>query len=185
MEKSLCAVEESRGNTVGSHPHINPYKSSSFDDQIRSVFEDRGSSPYTWLVLSTIPPILSGLGLCGERITVSRSSVIRHRTKTGHLACSNDWIRLANNLHRPIAYGDIDSNKLWLYHEFEKGKSVKVIIEKEVKGIKAHANSIITAFIRDKDLDYDIATGKAKKINQSSVQQTQLLADLPASTGSI
>ena len=129
-------------------------------------------------------PNLSALGLGGRRITVSKSAIIRHRTKRGHFACSDDWIRLASVLNRPIAFGDIDEKKLWLYYDFESGKTVKVIIEKEVKGINTYANTILTAFFRDKNIDYDISTGKAKKINQPSVQQTQLLADLPTSTGS-
>ena len=56
MEKDQCIVEEFRGDTGGSYSQINPYKSPLFDVQIKDVFEKRGSSPYTWLELSHMPP---------------------------------------------------------------------------------------------------------------------------------
>ena len=185
MEKSQRTVEKPGGDIADNHSHINPYKSSSFDDKVKDVFERKGKSPYVWMTLSSMPPILAMLGLGGERITVSRSTVTRHRTKKGHFSCADQWINLADHLDEPIAFGNTQEGKLWVYYDFGNDDIVKAVIETKVRGVKSRTNNVVTAFYRDKNLDHDIEIGKAKKINQSSVRQHQLLADLPASTGSI
>jgi len=184
MEKARCSVEEICGDTVGTYAHVNIYKSVSFDEQIKDVFKRKGQSPYVWMTMSLMPPLLASLGLEGERITVSRSTITRHRKKGGHFSSAEQWIALANNLDNPIAFGNAQEGKLWTYYDFGNNGIVKAVIEIEVRGVKSRVNNVLTAFYRDKNLEHDIEIGIAQRINQPSVRQHQLLADLPASTGS-
>lgn len=179
---------DEEGNALWSLEDINPYKDSSFDAQVRDVFEKKGSSEYRWLVLSEIPPTLKELGLEGERISVNKSTVIRHRTKAGHFASADDWITLANIIDIPIAAGEetderTGKKKARLYYDFGGGHVGIAIIEKEPKGKDVRSNNVVTTFYRDKSLEKDIEHGLAERINQPSVRRRQLPSVLSEKTG--
>lgn len=76
-----------------------------------------------------------------------------------------------------------DENKYHLYYEIRE-KLILVIVEKTKIGRYEDTINVVTTFYNNHILSKDVELGLAKRINQPSVRQHQLLADLPASTGS-
>ena len=110
MKKSGCNVEELRGDIVGTHTHINPYKSASFDEIIKTSFNNRGYQTDRTIIVSNTPPIFVEYGLDGDFVVVNKSTISkRHTNKHDHLKSYEDWIILVNVLDIPVALaGPID-----------------------------------------------------------------------------
>ncbi len=190
ISKYLTAIENNSSNSNVTQNSaevnsINPYKPESFDNEINDIFENRGGSKFNIVVLSKTSNVYKELGLYGEEFVVRRGSIIRHRTKYGHLATAEEWIRLANNFDKPIGYFVDDDGKYHIYFNVrnESGETLMALVEERKRGPHSTSNYVVTAFYR-RNYDRDVATGLIKKINQPSVQWHQLPSVLPSSADS-
>ena len=167
MKKSGYIVGEFRGDIVGTHTHINPYKSATFDTQIKDVLEKRKDSEFKRIIISSTPDLIINLGLDADNVSVKKSVVLHHSRKTGHLSTAEEWICVANNLDIPIAYRKEDENKYHLYYEIGE-KLILVIVEKTKIGRYEDTINVVTTFYNNHNLSKDVELGLAKRINQPS-----------------
>ena len=165
---------------------INPYKSETFDDQIKKSFNHRGFEASRYIVVSKVPPVFVEYGLDGDSVVVNRSTISkRHINKSGHLKSYDDWIKLANVLDIPVAVAGPINGAYRFFYNIGKDVPVVAVIEKKQAGRYSYLDLIKTAFYRRHNLEKDIESGYAKRINQPSVRRPQLPSVLPSSVGSI
>ena len=185
MEKARCSVDEICGDTVSTLPHINPYKSAEFDNQIDDIFKRHGASDFKRLIISEkTPQLLIDLGLDGANVVVNKSVITRHITKYEHLESAEEWIALSNNLDKPIAFKVMQNGTIRVYYKSRKKRPIVVVIKKQQTGRFSYSNIIITAFYRTKDYQKELESGQITKINQPSVRRHQLPSVLSSSVGS-
>ena len=91
MKKSGYIVGEFRGDIVGTHTHINPYKSATFDTQIKDVLEKRKDSEFKRIIIYSTPDLIINLGLDADNVSVKKSVVLHHSRKPGHLSTAEEW----------------------------------------------------------------------------------------------
>ena len=147
-----------------NNQNVNPYKAISFDDQIKTVFANRGYNLQRNIIVSAGPPIYAEFGLVGDFVIINRSTTNkRHITKRDHLKDYEEWIKLVNVLDQPVAKAGPIDGAYRFYYDIGANVPVVAVVEKRQSGRYSFLVLIKTAFYRGHGLEKDLESGYVKE----------------------